>query len=61
MSYLLVEKKNRLAVHAIFETRDRAEHFLRDTVPEYIRKSYYSDKTLKANSFKIVRGKYGNK
>lgn len=36
MEYAIVEKKNHRAVHGIFDTRDRAEAFLRETIPLYV-------------------------
>ena len=50
----MVEKNNPLAVHVIFESKERGEQFLKDIVPEYVDRSLYMDKTLTADSFEIV-------
>lgn len=55
--FALVEKVNHLAVHGLFYTRERAEEFLRLTVPEYCRKSFYMDKTLTPDSFEVIERK----
>jgi hypothetical protein len=55
--YLLIEKKNKLAVHGIFHSKEAAEKFLQNTVPTYVSKGFYSDKSLTANSFKVVKQK----
>ena len=52
--FKLVEKSNRLAVHGIFDSLDRAERHLRVVVPLYVARSYYMDKTLTADSFEVV-------
>ncbi len=54
MKHNLVEKKNHLALHGIFESKENAARFLRDTVPVYVARSYYMDKTLTAESFEII-------
>ena len=54
MQYQMVEKKDHLAVHVIFNSKERGERFLKETVPEYVKKGYYMDKTLTANDFEIV-------
>lgn len=54
MSYALVEKMNNLALHGIFDSKERAELFLAETVPLYVARGHYQDKTLKADDFKIV-------
>lgn len=52
--FALVEKANHLAIHGIFDTRARADDFLRITVPTYVARGYYTDKTLTAESFEII-------
>jgi len=52
--YKLVEKNNHLAVHGLFDVKERAEKHLEETVPEYVRKGYFMDKTLTATSFEII-------
>ena len=54
MKYAMIEKHNHLAIHGIFDSMERAERHLRETIPEYVRKSYFMDKSLKADSFEIV-------
>jgi hypothetical protein len=54
MKIALVEKKNHLAVHGLFDSRDRAERFLRDTIPIYVERGYFMDKTLQPEDFEIV-------
>ena len=51
--YAIVEKKNHLAIHGLFDSMDRAEQHLKHTIPIYIAKSYFMDKTLRANDFEI--------
>lgn len=55
--FKMVEKKNPLAVHGLFYHRDTAEKFLKETVPVYVARGYYMDKTLTADSFEIVERK----
>lgn len=54
MEYAIVEKKNHLAVHGIFDTLDRADAFLAGAVPLYVARSYFMDKTLRADSFEVI-------
>jgi hypothetical protein len=54
MTYAIAEKKNHLAIHGIFESRERAEQFLKETTPTYVAKSYYMDKSLTADSFEVI-------
>lgn len=51
--FKMVEKKNPLALHGLFDSRESAEKFLRETVPVYVARGYYMDKTLTADSFEI--------
>lgn len=55
MSIKIVERKNPLAVHGIFDSQDRAENHLKNVIPEYISKGYFMDKTLKADDFIILK------
>ncbi len=50
----MVERSSPLAVHGYFTSRETAEKFLRDTVPDYCRRGYYMDKSLVPESFAIV-------
>lgn len=52
--YLLVEKSNHNAVHGIFHSYQSAAKHLKEVIPEYVRKSFFMDKTLTANSFEII-------
>lgn len=54
MKYAIVEKKNHLAVHGLFDVKERAENHLKNIIPEHIKKSYFMDKTLTVDSFEIV-------
>ena len=52
--FKLVEKQNHNALHALFDTRVRAEQHLRVVIPDYVRRGFFSDKTLTADSFEII-------
>ncbi len=54
MEYAIVEEKNHLAVHGIFDTLDRAEAFLAGTIPIHVARGYFMDKTLRADSFEVI-------
>jgi hypothetical protein len=47
VKYALVEKKDHLAVHGIFESLDSANKHLEKTIPEYIKRNYFINKELK--------------
>ena len=53
MQYKIVEKANPLAVHGYFDSFERATQFLRDTIPVYVSRGYYMDKTLTPSSFEV--------
>jgi len=53
MRFLVIEKQNPLAIHAICDTLERAQHWIDRNAPEYVRKGYFMDKTLTADSFTI--------
>lgn len=53
MKFLVIEKQNRLAVHAICDTLERAQNWIDTKAPEYVRKGYFMDKSLTADSFTI--------
>lgn len=57
MTFKIVEKQNANAVHAICDTRERAQHWLNTKAPEYAAKGYFMDKTLTADSFTIKESK----
>lgn len=50
----VVEKQNHLAVHGIFESRESAERHIAETIPVYVAKGYFMDKTLTAESFEVI-------
>ena len=54
MKYALVEKKNHLAVHGYFDSLESAKQHLEVTIPIYIQRRYFMDKTLTADSFEII-------
>jgi hypothetical protein len=53
MKYVIVEKANPLATHAVCDTRERAQYWIDVKAPEYAAKGYFMDKTLTADSFTI--------
>lgn len=55
MRYALVEKRDHHAVHGIFSSKETAENHLRETIPVYVAKSYFMDKTLTANDFEVIQ------
>ncbi len=57
MQYHLVEKKNRHACHGIFDSKERADKHLAETIPVHVARGYFMDKKLRANSFRIVKRK----
>lgn len=50
----IVEKKNPLATHAVFMSRESAERFLAVNVPDYCARGLYMDKSLTPDSFQVV-------
>lgn len=52
--FLLVERRNHNALHAMFDSLERAEQHLRDNIPTYVARGYFMDKTLRADDFEIV-------
>lgn len=53
MKYKIVEKKNPLAVHALFDTLQRAERYLNKVLPVYVERGLFMDKTLTVDDFEI--------
>ena len=51
---MLVEKRNHNAVHGLFDTKASAKRHLREVIPVYVAKGYFTDKTLTADDFEIV-------
>lgn len=54
-SFVLIEKQNPLAVHGIFDTLEHAQNHLANTIPVYVSRGYFMDKSLTAESFEIVQ------
>lgn len=54
MKTYLVEKKNHLAVHCIFGSRQSAEKHLKEVIPGYCVRGLFMDKTLRPGDFEIV-------
>jgi len=52
--FKVVEKSNSLAVHAICDSRERAQYWIGVKAPEYCARGYFSDKTLTPKSFTIL-------
>lgn len=52
--FKLVEKANHLRVHALFDTKARAERHLLLNVPDYCARGFFMDKTLTPESFEII-------
>ena len=55
--YALVEKRNHLAIHGLFATRESAEFHLARNIPAYVAKGYFMDKSLKPDDFEIIERK----
>lgn len=54
LGFLVVEKRNHLAVHGIFTCKELAENHIEKTIPEYVKKGFFMDKTLTANDFEVI-------
>ena len=52
----LVEKDNHLAVHALFDSMERAKRHLELIIPDYCKRGFFMDKTLTPDSFIIIEG-----
>lgn len=57
--FKIVEKADPLAVHGLFDSFDRAEKHLREKIPVYVSRGYFTNKTLTADSFIILCDKKG--
>jgi len=57
MTFKVIEKQNPLAVHAICDSRERAQFWIDTKAPEYVAKGYFMNKTLTADSFTIKESK----
>jgi hypothetical protein len=53
--WAIVEKDNHLALHGLFDCLQRAERHLTEIIPDYVTRGYFMDKSLRADSFEIVR------
>ncbi len=53
--YYIVQKRNNTVMHALFETQERAEEFLLNTVPSYCAKGYYMDRSLRPCDFEVIK------
>jgi len=54
MNYKLVEKRNHRIVHALFDSKARAENHLKNVIPDYCRRGFFMDKSLTPDSFEII-------
>lgn len=54
MTYHLVEKKNPHALHGVFDSYDRAMRHLKETIPVYVARGYFMDKSLTPDCFEII-------
>ncbi len=54
MEYGIYEKKDQFALHGIFDSLERAERHIKENIPVYVARSYFTDKTLTADSFEIL-------
>lgn len=57
MTIRIVEKNNKLAVHGIFDSIERAENHLRNIITIYISRGYFTNKSLTKDSFIIETNK----
>ena len=57
--FIIVEKKNHLQVHGYFDSREIADGFLKETIPEYVARGYFTDKTLRADDFEVTTQENG--
>lgn len=54
MKIKIVEKKNQLAVHGLFDSMARAERHLTVVIPDYCKRGFFMDKTLTPDDFEIL-------
>jgi len=55
--FKIVEKKNHLAVHGLFDSKESAERHLMEVIPAYVARGYFTDKTLRADDFEVMDGR----
>lgn len=53
-TFKVVEKQNNLAVHALCDTKERAQRWIDINAVEYCAKGYFMDKSLTPDSFEIL-------
>jgi hypothetical protein len=54
MQFKVIETDNPLAVHAICDTRERAQYWIDVKAPAYVAKGYFVNKALTPASFTII-------
>jgi hypothetical protein len=54
MTYAIVEKRDHLALHGLFDSKERAERHLTVVIPVYVARSYFMDKTLTPDDFEVI-------
>jgi hypothetical protein len=52
--YIVVEKKNHLAVHLYATNAESAKHWIANEAVEYCAKGYFMNKTLTPKCFEVV-------
>jgi len=52
--FKIAERNNPLALHGLFDSRERAERHLREVIPAYVARGYFMDKTLTADDFVVA-------
>lgn len=50
----IVEKKNPLAVHGYFDSKESADRMLREEYPARVARKAWDDKTLTLDDFEVV-------
>ena len=54
--FKLVEKKNHLNCHGLFDNESTAKEHLKTTIPKQVKWGYFMDKKLKPEDFEIIVG-----
>lgn len=54
MRYKIIEKNNHLAIHGWFDSFGAAVHHLEKTIPDYVNRGFFMDKTLTKDDFTIA-------
>jgi len=55
--FAVVERLNPLAIHGLFDSRERADRHLSEVIPVYVERRYFSDKTLRPEDFIVTEYK----